>query len=84
MTWDRRLLSSSSQMTNSWTLKSIFKGYIGQKGRWMETNLPNIRTDICFLPPDGTTLMEVRRENTDVREVCSHPPKKAIKIYFFE
>ncbi len=42
-----------------------------------ETNLPNIcifPTDIHFSLPDCTTLMDVRTENTDVREVGFHPP----------
>jgi hypothetical protein len=44
-----------------------------------EINLPNIHIfpmDIRFLLPDGTTLMDVRTENTDVREVGFHPPIK--------
>jgi len=48
---------------------------------WKETNLPNIRifpTDICLLPPDGTTLTDVRTENMDVREVGFHPPKELL------
>ncbi len=44
---------------------------------WKEINLPNIcffPMDIRLLPPDGTTLTDIRTENTDVREVGFHPP----------
>jgi hypothetical protein len=45
--------------------------------RWEEINLPNIRIfsmDISFLLPDDLKLMDIRTENTDVREVGFHPP----------
>jgi hypothetical protein len=45
--------------------------------RWKEINFPNIRIfsmDISFLLPDDLKLMDIRTENTDVREVDFHPP----------
>jgi hypothetical protein len=35
-----------------------------------------------FSPPDGTTITDVRTENTDVREVGFHPPRFKVIVLF--
>jgi hypothetical protein len=67
-------------------LQKLKLSFRSEKEQWVETNSSNIRKHPyfpyghLFLSPHGTTLMafdtDVRRENTDVRWVSFHLPRK--------
>jgi hypothetical protein len=47
---------------------------------WVEGNQP-IHMDVCFFASDGTMQMDIRMENTYVREVGFHPPTESALVY---